>query len=89
VSYANYELYRAPVLNDPNFPFTLYAIGTLGQTNFTIIMGMDPSGFLKAGVGSDWDGDGIPNYMDGNPSDPLVGALSITIDSPANGTIFN
>ena len=63
--------------------------GTPGQTNFTVSEGMMLSGFFEAAIGTDWDGDGIPNYMDGNPIDPNVGALTITIDSPANGTVFN
>lgn len=89
VTFANYEIYHTPVLGDPSFPWTLQIDGTLGQTNFTVSEGMMMTGFFKAAVGIDWDGDGIPNYMDGNPSDANVGALSITIDSPANGTVFN
>jgi len=36
----------------------------------------------------DSDGDGVPDWMDANPYDPTVGALTITIDSPSNGTVF-
>ena len=46
-------------------------------------------GFMRAAIRSDWDGDGVQNYRDGNPSDASVGALTITIDSPTNGTVFN
>jgi len=86
---ANYELYRTPVLVDPNYPWTLEIEGLVGQTNFTVDMGSDPSGFFRAGVGVDADGDGVPNYMDGDPNNPSVGALTITIDSPLAGTVFN
>jgi hypothetical protein len=88
-SYANYELFHTPLLGDPAYPWTLQVEGTLGQTNFSVNMGMMLSGYFKAAVGNDWDGDGVLNSMDGNPSDANVGALSITIDSPTNGTVFN
>jgi hypothetical protein len=34
----------------------------------------------------DSDGDGVPDWVDANPNDPTVGILTITIDSPTNGT---
>jgi len=89
VSTANYELYWTPVLADPIYPWTLLSIGTLGQTNFGVLMNYSEIGFMRAAIGSDWDGDGVQNYRDGNPSDASVGALTITIDSPTNGTVFN
>ena len=88
-SLLNYEIYRTPVLVDPNFPWTLEIEGLVGQTNFTVDMGDDPSGFFRADVGIDADGDGVPNYMDGDPNNPAVGALTITIVSPLNGSTFN
>ena len=89
VGTANYELYWTPVLSDPVYPWTLLAIGTLGQTNFGVLMNSSEIGFIRAAIGTNWDGDSAPNYMDGNPSDASVGALTITIDSPTNGTVFN
>jgi len=89
VSTANYELYWTPVLADPVYPWTLLSIGTLGQTNFGVVMNSTESVFIRAAIGTNWDGDAAPNYMDGNPSDALVGALTITIDSPTNHTVFN
>jgi hypothetical protein len=89
VSTANYEIYRTPALADPFLPWTLHSIGTLGQSNFTLNMGGEPLGFFQAGVGSDWDGDGIPNFADGNPSNPGIGILTISITSPVNGSTFN
>ena len=89
VSFSNYELYRTPILNSVLYPWQLVYVGTNGQTNFTLDMGLDTTGFIKAGIGSDWDSDGVPNWMDANPTDPNVGALTITIDSPVNGTVFN
>lgn len=88
VGYANYEIHRR-IIFDPAYPWTLHLIGNLGQTNFTADMGIDTSGFFRATSGLDWDLDGVPNWLDGNPSDTNVGVLSITIDSPLHGTIFN
>ncbi len=89
VSYVNYELYRTPVLSDPNYPWTLHIIGSMGQSNFTADTGIYPIGFFKAAIGSDWDGDGILNFQDGDPSNPAIGVLSLTISSPTNGATFN
>jgi hypothetical protein len=86
VSYANYEIYRTPLLSDPAYPFTLHLIGGMGVTNFNASFGIDIMGYFRAGIGSDWDQDGIPNFMDGNVSDTNVGPLRITIDNPTNGS---
>jgi len=84
-SLVNYEIYRTPLLDDPFYPWTLHLIGMQGQTNFTIDMGIETFGFFEAGVGSDWDQDGIPNYLDAQPSSTNAGILTITIESPLNG----
>src|SRR6266508_511932 len=68
VSTANYELYWTPVLADPNFPWNLLVSGSLGQTNFGVLMNSTETGFIKAAIGTDWDGDGVPNYTDARPS---------------------
>lgn len=83
---ATYELYRTPVLNDMVYPWTLSVTGALGQSNFIVSKGLDSSGFWRASVGTDWDGDGIPNWLDGDPNNSGIGVLSVTIASPANGT---
>lgn len=41
------------------------------------------------GPNGDLDGDGIPNNQDSRPNDDSIGALSITITTPANGTSIN
>lgn len=86
---ANYELYWAPVLANPSYPFSLLIVGTQGQTNFSIDAGAWQSLYFRASVGIDWDADGVPNYMDANPNDALIGALTVTIDSPINGSELN
>jgi hypothetical protein len=85
-SSVNYELYRTLALGDPFYPFTFYTNGILGQTNFTIFMAASEfTGFFEAAIGSDWDGDGIPNYIDAQPNSTNAGVLVITIDSPTSG----
>jgi hypothetical protein len=85
-SSVNYEIYRTAVLDDDaNYPFILHLIGNQGQTSFVANFGIDTRGFFRAAVGSDWDGDGIPNFQDAQPSSTNAGVLTITIDSPANG----
>ena len=89
-SLVNYEIYRTPVLGDDlTYPFLLHSIGNQGQTSFVANFGIETRGWFRAAVGSDWDGDGIPNYLDAQPGSTNVGILSITIDSPLHGTIFN
>jgi|SRR6185503_5886293 len=91
VSYANYEVYRTVVLNDPmNFPWTAPVTGALGQAIFNVMNtnSVNPHEFFRAGVGSDWDGDGILNWQDSQPSSTNGGFLRITIEFPAsNGTV--
>jgi hypothetical protein len=89
VASTNYEIYRTPFLADTNYPWTLQVAGDVGQTNFILDKGLENMGFFRAALGLDWDGDGIPNSRDGNPNDPSIGILTITIDSPTNGMILN
>jgi hypothetical protein len=85
---AYYELYHTPVLADTAYPFILLTTNAQGQTNFTVNAGVNLTGFFVVGVGRDWDGDGIENYRDANPISTNIGQLSITIDSPTNGMVF-
>jgi hypothetical protein len=90
VATTNYEIYRTPLLNDTNFPWTLHIVGNVGQSNF--VVGTEEvydMSFFRAGIGSDWDLDGVPNSQDANPTDGTIGILSITIDSPTNGSTIN
>jgi hypothetical protein len=85
-STVNYEIYRTPILGDDfNYPFTLHLIGNQGQTSFVADFGIETRGYFRAAVGSDFDSDDVPNAIDGQPNNSAVGALTITIDSPANG----
>lgn len=81
-----YDIYYAPALED-NLTWSILATGHIGQTTFTVPM-LGWRGFYKGAEGGDWDGDGIPNWMDADPRSSSLSALSITIDSPVNGTLF-
>lgn len=85
---ANYELYWTPILGNPDYPFSLLAIGTEGQTNFLVDAGTYQTGFFEVVSGTDWDGDGVPNWEDAAPSDPTIGILTVSIDSPTNGMVL-
>jgi len=85
VSTANYEVYRRPMFH-PNFNWAEQIVGSQGQTNFLVPMGITNMGFFQATAGLDWDQDGVENWKDGDPIDTNVLALSVTIISPANGS---
>lgn len=85
---AYYELYHTPVVADAAYPWMLLVIGTQGQTNFSVDGGPTMAGFFFVGVGNDWDGDGVQNYRDANPLSTNFGQLTITVDSPTNGVVF-
>jgi len=89
VSTATYELYWTPSLNDPLYPWTLLTVGTTGQTNFGVLMNSTTIGFIEAVIGTDQDGDGVPDFKDARPNDPAVGVLTVTIESPSNGSTIN
>lgn len=82
----NYTLYWTPVLVDPNYSWQVLGVSSIGETNFSVDAATWPSGWFKVMVGVDQDGDGIPEWMDAQPLNSNVGALSVTIDSPLNGS---
>ncbi len=86
-SFANYELYRRTLIDAGHLWKQEGTSGAQGQTNFIADMRVDLS-FFQVGVGTNWDGDGAPNFDDGDPLDPAVGILTVTIDSPTQGGIF-
>ena len=87
-STTNYTLLWTPALDDANYPWVVLGAGGVGQTNFTVDGGVWPLGFFEVLVGGDSDLDGVPEWIDGQPSNPNVGALTVTIDSPLNGATF-
>lgn len=79
-----YEIYGVEFLTDTNW--ALVAEGTAGQTNFVFPTDQMNTEFFQAVNGNDFDGDGIPNWEDARPFDPSVGLMTVTIESPANGS---
>jgi len=79
-----YDLYSTPVLANAAFPWKAVAIGTNGQTNFTVNMGIFQTGFYRAVV----DTNGVPIWEIADPNNPGAGILAVFIDSPANGTVL-
>jgi hypothetical protein len=84
-SSGNYELWWTPVLADPDYPWTAAAVGTPGQTNFTLNMTVFQTGFFRALL----DTNAIPLWELADPNNPGSGILNVWIDSPANGTTLN
>jgi hypothetical protein len=81
-----YDVYYTPAI-ETNMTWSILATGHIGQTTFTVPM-LGWQGFYRGAVGGDWDGDGILNWMDADPRSTNTGALTITIDSPLNGAVF-
>jgi hypothetical protein len=89
VATTNYTLFWTPALGNENYPWQVLGVGATGETNFTVDANVWSVGFFRVTIGADADGDGIPDWQDGQPFNPGVGNLSITIDSPVTGTVFN
>ena len=89
VSTTNYTLYWTPALANPNYPWIALTNNNVGESNFLVDATGWDAGWFRVLTGTDFDGDGIPEWMDAQPQNPAVGILSVTIDSPANGTDFN
>jgi hypothetical protein len=78
----SYELWTTPVLgNSTDYPWTITAVGTNGQSSFTVTAGPYPSGFYQALL----DTNGIPLWEAANPTNQSLGVLAVTIDSPTDG----
>ncbi len=86
IATTNYTLLWTPALADVNYPWQVLSIGNTGETNFVVNGGEWPVGFFQIMLGSDADEDGVPTWQDANDNDPSIGILSVTIDSPQNGT---
>jgi hypothetical protein len=85
VAPVSYEIWWTPVLANPAYPWTVLAVGATGQTNFTVNASVYPTGFYQAA----WDTNGIPIWEEADPNNPSLGILSITIDSPTNGSTLH
>jgi hypothetical protein len=59
------------------------------ETNSLVDIGYHYMTLDNTGTPVDSDADGVPDWIDADSSDPTIGALTITIDSPTNGFTFN
>ena len=79
-----YELHWSLSLNDPEeYPWQLLAEPG-SDTNWIVDGGDYPLGFFRVSVEQFYNG--VPDYQLADPNNPSLGRLSITIDSPTNGT---
>jgi hypothetical protein len=81
-----YELQWTPSLNNDNYPWTVLQLGLIGETNWEVDAGDWQRGFFRATKVQYYNG--IPDYELADPNNPSLGRLSITIDSPLNGTVL-
>jgi hypothetical protein len=80
----NYEVWWTPVLASAGYPWTVLAVGATNQTNFTVNVGPYQTGFYQA----IWDTNAFPMWEAADPNNPLLGVLTVTIISPAQGQII-
>jgi hypothetical protein len=76
---ANYELWWTPVLAS-TASWTAVAVGTTGQTNFTVNIEPYPAGFYRALQ----DTNAIPLWEAADPHNQAAGILAVFIDNPTN-----
>lgn len=88
VTNATYELHWRPALNNTNYPWQVIATNDVGQTHFSVDAGLWDFGYFRVSVGTDADGDGVPDWLDADPNNPAFGILSLTIDSPLSGAVL-
>jgi hypothetical protein len=84
----NYLLYWKPYL-DESYTWQAVATNLPGENQFEMDAATSPAGFFRVLVGWDADGDGAPDWQDAQPGNADVGILSLTIDSPLNGSTLN
>jgi len=80
----SYALQWTPVLNSADYPWTVAAVGTNGQTNFFFNGEGYDMGFFMALVSTN----GIPPWELADPNNPGLGILAVYIDSPTNGAVI-
>jgi hypothetical protein len=82
---ATYDLMWTPFLENPDYPWTWAILGTPGQTNYLVNMnGVSDSGFFRTLL----DTNSPALWELANPNIPSLGILTVTIDSPTNGTVL-
>jgi len=80
-----YEVYWKEFL-DSDTDWEWIATGTNGQTAFLVDISDTETGFFIALDGGDFDADNVLNIQDARPFDRNIGILTVTIETPANGS---
>lgn len=84
VAGTSYALQWTPILDSPDYPWTVATVGTNGQTNFFFNGEGYSMGFFMALVSTN----GIPPWELADPNNPGLGILAVYIDSPTNGAVI-
>lgn len=84
LSTTNYALFWAPELNSPDNPWEVLSVGTVGQSNFIVDASGFPTLFFRAALISST---GVPPWEAADPSDPNSPILSVSITTPADGSV--
>jgi len=87
VAYGNYILYNQHILNDPA-GWTFVTNPVPGVTNFVIDPGPYFEGFYIVTGSTNWNNNGIPNWDYADPLNPGLGVLTVSIVSPAQGSVI-
>jgi hypothetical protein len=87
VAYANYILYNQHVLNDPA-GWTFVTNPVPGVTNFVVDPGPYFEGYYIVTGSTNWNNNGIPNWDYADPANPGLGVLTVSIVSPAQGSVI-
>lgn len=93
ITFTNYppttwDLQWTPVLADSEYPWSWVKTGTNGQTNFVLNMN-DVDGSPTAFFRTILDTNSVPLWELADPNNPGLGILTVTIDSPANGSTIS
>ena len=85
IGMTTYDLQWTPVLANPAYPWTWAVPGAAGQTNYVVNMnGVSDTGFFRTIL----DTNVPPLWEAADPNNPALGILTVTIDSPANGSVI-
>lgn len=86
VPYGNYILYNQHVLGSGGWTFVTNPVP--GVSNFVVSMGPYFEGYYLVTGSTNWNDNGIPNWDLADPNNPGLGALTVSIVSPAQGAII-
>jgi len=86
VPYANYILYNQHILGGTNWTFVTNPVP--GVSNFVVNPGPYFEGYYIVTGSTNWNNGGIPNWDYADPMNPGLGVLTVSIVSPAQGSVI-